>query len=128
MKSSEATGNGSKGDGKDGSNGVVPGEMYKAVGQSVILYDREIWVVTGGMLKVLEGFHHWVARQITGLTERCEAGGEWEYPSVVEPMEAAGLQPIGVYIRRRQSTIAERVDFSPIYELCMEADRMRGTS
>ena len=38
------------------------GYMYKAVVQSVILYVREIWVVTGDMLKVLEGFHHWTAQ------------------------------------------------------------------
>ena len=47
--------------------------------------------------------------------------------SVVEAMEAVGLHPIGVYIRRRQATIAERVDCRPIYEMCTEAERMPGT-
>ena len=34
------------------------GEMYKLVAQLVLLYGRESLVVTGDMLKVLEGFHH----------------------------------------------------------------------
>ena len=46
------------------------GEMYKAVAKSVILYESEIWVVTGEMLKVLEGFHHRAAQHIMGLTEK----------------------------------------------------------
>ena len=38
------------------------GMMYKAVEQSLILYVSERWVVTGEMLKVLEGFYHRAAR------------------------------------------------------------------
>ena len=49
-------------------------------------------------------------------------------PLVVEELETAGPHPIGVYIRRRQATIAERVDFRPIYELYTEAERMPGKS
>ena len=87
----------------------------------MILYGRESWVVTGEIIKVLEGFHHREARRITRITEKRGAGGEWEYPLVVESMEASGLHPIGVYIRRRQTIIAERVDYCPICELCTEA-------
>ena len=54
------------------------GAMYKAVAQLVLLYDREIFVVTGEMLKVLTGFHHQAARRITGMMAKCGAGGEWE--------------------------------------------------
>ena len=54
----------------------------------------------GGILKILEGFHHWVAQRITGLTAKCGTDGEWEYPAVLEAMEAAGLHLIGVYTRR----------------------------
>ena len=43
-------------------------------------------------------------------------------------MEAVGIHPIGVYIRRQQETIEERVDCRPIYELCKEVERMPGTS
>ena len=48
------------------------------------------------MLKVFEGFHHWVAQHIMRLTAKRGVGGEWEYPLVVEAIEAVGIQPIGV--------------------------------
>ena len=56
------------------------GMMYKSVTQLVILYGSDIWVVTGGMLKVLEGFHHRAARQIKGMMAIRGASGEREYP------------------------------------------------
>ena len=103
-----------------GSTVRARGAMYKAVDQSVLLYSIKSWVVTGDMLKVLEGFHHQASRHITGR-------GEWEYPSVVEAMETAVLHPIGVYIRRLQATTAERVACRPIYELCTEKEWIPGT-
>ena len=42
-------------------------------------------------------------------------------------MESTGIHPIGVYIKRRQATIVERVDFRLVYELCTEAEQMPGT-
>ena len=50
------------------------GAMYKGVAQSVILYTSESWLVTGEMLKVLEGFHHQEALRVTGMTANCGAG------------------------------------------------------
>ena len=50
------------------------GMIYKAVAQSVLMYGSLSWVVTGEMLKVLEGFHHQVARRITGMTATYGAG------------------------------------------------------
>ena len=44
------------------------GMLYKAVAKSALLYGSEIWVVTGEILKVLEGFYHWAKRRITGMT------------------------------------------------------------
>ena len=51
--------------------------LYKAVAQAVILYGSEIWVVIGAMLKVLEGFHHRVARQIARKTYRRTVDVDW---------------------------------------------------
>ena len=104
------------------------GMMYKVVAQLVLLYGSEIWVTTGDMLKVLEGFHHREARRIMGMAETRGAGGEWEYPLVVAEMEAAGLHPIRDYIRRRQSTIAENVACLPIDEIYSKEEEMPGTS
>ena len=48
--------------------------LYKAEVKTILLYWSEIWVVTGSMLKVLEGFHHQVAIRIEGKTARCTVG------------------------------------------------------
>ena len=57
------------------------GVINKEVAQSVLLYGIKIWVVTGDMLKVLEGLHHQAAWQTTGMTTKCGAGEEWDHPS-----------------------------------------------
>ena len=54
------------------------GILYKSVVQLELLYGRVGWVVTGFMLKVLEVFHHRVARMIAGMTPRRTTIGEWE--------------------------------------------------
>ena len=46
------------------------GVLYKMVEQTVLFYGSDILVVTGLMLKVLEGFHHRASRRIVGLTDR----------------------------------------------------------
>ena len=56
------------------------GILYKAVAQMVLLYGSESWVVTGAMLKVLEGFHHRTSRRIAGMTAWNAEDREWEYP------------------------------------------------
>ena len=43
------------------------GMLQKAVVQSVLLYGSKSWVVTGDMIKVLDGFHNRVARMSTGV-------------------------------------------------------------
>ena len=90
----------------------------------MILYGSESWVVTGEMLKILEGLHHRAARWITGMTVTCGAVGEWESPLVVAEMESVGLHPIIEYIRKRKAKIVEEVAWRPIYELCVEAELM----
>ena len=45
-----------EGVGKDGTRVQVCGVICKEMAQSVLLYGSESWVVTGAMLKVLEGF------------------------------------------------------------------------
>ena len=98
------------------------GTMYKAVAQLVILYGREIWMVTGAMLKVLEVFHHQAAMWITGMMVTHGLGREWEYPLVVAALKAVGIHPIMEYIRSQQATMEEKMVCQPIYEICVEAD------
>ena len=61
---------------RTGSKVRSHGVIYKTVAQSVLLYGRESWVVTGEMLNVLTEFHQRTARRITGMTAKCWAGEE----------------------------------------------------
>ena len=69
---------------KTGATVRVRGVMYKATVQLVLLYGSGRWVVTRVMLKVIEGFHHRVAINILGITERYNMSGEWKYTPVAE--------------------------------------------
>ena len=58
--------------------------MYNAVVHAVLLYGRKIWVVMEVMMKVMDGFHNIIDRQITGMIAMSGAGREWEWSSVAE--------------------------------------------
>ena len=117
-----------EGDLKTGVLVRTQGTMYKAVMQSVFLYKSPSWVVTGSMLKVLEGLHHRVARRIMGMTSRCKKSGEWEWPPVTEALETAVICPIKEYKHLRENTVAAQLGYGPVYELCMGTERIPGTS
>ena len=85
------------------------GAMYKAVLKSVLSYGSESWLVTRDILKVLMEFRHQAVQRTTGMMKKCGAGVVWEYSVVDEAIDAAVIYPIGVYIKRRQTTIAEIV-------------------
>ena len=85
------------------------GMMYNGVSQSVLLYGSESWVVTGEMLKLLQGFHRWAARLITEMTTTRGTVNGWEYLPLILALESARLHPIWDYIRRCQANIAEKV-------------------
>ena len=74
---------------KTGATFQARGLIYEAEVQSVLLYISEIWVVMGEMLKALEGFHHRIARRITGMTAQSITGRGWEWPPVAEALETA---------------------------------------
>ncbi len=113
---------------KQGASMRCRGLFYKAVVQSVLLYGCETWVVKEGMLKVLEGFHHRVARRITGRTARRLPNGEWRYPCVKKALRKAGLWSMREYIRRRQARMVEYLATRPIYDLCREIEALPGSA
>ena len=101
------------------------GNFYKAIVQSVLLYGCETWTVTPTMMKVLEGFHHKVARRIAHMMPY-QVDGEWFYPPLKDALATAGLFPVKEYIRRRQATITQYVALRPIHQLCQDAPRSTG--
>ena len=50
---------------KEGANPKAMASIYKAVVQAVLLFGSETWVLTLGMEKKLQSFHHSCARYIT---------------------------------------------------------------
>ena len=103
--------------------------FYKAVVQSVLLYGCETRVITSQVLDVLAGFHHRVARRLSGKRPYLHpVENKWVYPPVKEDLEGAGLYPIEHYIRVRQNTLAANVATRPILELCRESDRLSGSA
>ena len=104
------------------------GEIYKALVESVLLCGSKSWVVTEEILKVLTEFCQQAAPWIMVMTAKHGAGREWGYPAVEEAMDSAGIHPMIVYIKRRQTTIYERLSCWPVYAFCMEVERMSGTS
>ena len=84
-------------------------------------------MVTREMLKILTAFHYRAAQQITAMTEKLGAEGEWKYPAVDEAIDSMGIHPIGVYIKRQKTNIAERVACWYGYALFTEAERIPGT-
>ena len=102
--------------------------MYKAVVQAMLMYGSKIWVVTGAMMMVLEGFHHRIARRIAGMTVSKGDVVELECSLVDTTLEITGIWPIREYLRRRQETIAEYVSGRPIYILFTGLEMMDGYS
>ena len=92
--------------------------FYKAVVQSVLLFGCETWVITSQVLEVLGGFHHRVARRLSG-----------KHPYVLdESSEEAGLYSVKHYMGVRQNTLAANVATRPIQELCRESEWMPGST
>ena len=101
--------------------------FYKALAQSVLLYGCETWQLTPALLAPLRGFHHRVARQITGKLPALQ-NGQWVIPPIDEALDEAGLYPIEWYIRVQQSTLVDKVANRPLLTLCDGAERRSGYS
>ena len=94
----------------DGLRPKAAAMFYKAVVQAVLLYGAETWSVTPPMLQALRGFHHRVARQLTGKVGRyLPREDRWYYPPIEEALEEAGLFRMEVYINRQQNTMVDYV-------------------
>ena len=80
------------------------------------------------MIKVLDMFHHWIARRITVNTDQIVGEEGWEWPLKEEATEELGMWPIWEYVQRWQAKIAEYIATHPILEFCNGSERMPGSS
>ena len=84
--------------------------FYKAIVQSVLLFGSETWNLTASQLQALTGFHHRVARRLSGRMPYRDAHlGRWVYPLIEEALEIAGLSPLEEYILQCRWTIFTQV-------------------
>jgi hypothetical protein len=90
--------------------------FYKVIVQTVLLYSCECWTITPTMLKILRGFHHRVIRRITGKVARLEQG-VWIYPPIREALAESNMEPIEVYIQRRQARMVQALALRPMIPL-----------
>jgi len=77
-------------------------------------------------MSALRGFHHRVARQITGKQPR-KQGDTWVYPPTADALEEAGMHTMEEYIARRQRRLVDYVATRPIYEVADGTIRLSGT-
>ena len=68
--------------------------LYKSDVQIDVIYCSEIWVIKNYMMKVMEGFHHHIARWITGRSVWGIGAQLWECLTVDEALDITGLWPI----------------------------------
>ena len=114
--------------GRQGASPKTCGHLYVAVVQSLLLYGAETWVVSPDMLSILSGFHNRCARRIAGLHPRLDRRtNTWVRGDMEEVYKLTSLRPIEEYLQKRQNTIAEYVATRPIYHLCRESSRKRGS-
>ena len=112
---------------KHGASKKALGMFYRAVVQAVLLHGCETWTFTKAMCTALEGFHHRVARRITGKVA-WKVGDDWIWPSLVGILPEAGLFSIRECVHRRQATMVDYVATRPIHDLCRAAQRRPGSS
>jgi hypothetical protein len=103
--------------------------FYTSIVQSTLLYEAETWDATEKVLKALAGFHHRVARRLSGRTLRylCRTD-EWVYPPNDEALAATGMATTikSTVTARQESLLVERIATRPILEICREEERLPG--
>ena len=95
------------------------GRFYVVVVQAVILFWSETWFLTPQLDKYLKGFHHGAVRRMVIMGPKLRRGGTWVYTPIGSALEMLELEDIGVYIARRQNTVAQCILTRPIMDLCL---------
>ena len=78
------------------------------------------------MKSALGGFHHRVARRLTGQEPRKGQYGGWVYLPLEDVMAEAGFQEMETYLSVGQNTVAQYIATIPIMDLCLAAKRRPG--
>ena len=95
--------------------------------QAVMLYGLETWVVTPHIGRVLDGFHHRVARRLMVRQHRRGRYSLWVYPSIEDVLVEAVLQEVETYVSLQQNTVAQFISTRPIMDLFLVTERRPGS-
>ena len=78
----------------------------------------------------MRGFHIHAAYRIAKVNKpkRMPGSAGWWYPSSKDVLEEVGLYTIDHYIGVRRESISSYIRDRPIFQLCMEGQRKRGSS
>jgi hypothetical protein len=106
----------------------VCGVFYIEIVQAVLLFGSETWKLSPLSLKSLEGFHIRAARCMAGKMPTKNPDRTWTYPSSRDVLKAVGLQMIDHYIGARWETIARFIVDGPLFALCRDGNRKRGSA
>ena len=98
----------------------MPRRFYIAVVQVILLFGLETWVVTLHIKRLWGGFHHRVARRISGNMPWWRTEGTWKYSPLVGAMRASGLKEIKIYISRQQNTVVQYIANRPNMDLYVD--------
>ncbi len=105
----------------------VYGMFCKATVQAVLLFRSELWKLSPSSLKSLEGFHTRAAHRMAGKEPTRNLDGTWTFPSSIDVLKAVGLWMIDHYIGVCQETIARFIVNQPLFVLCWDGERKRGS-
>ncbi len=105
----------------------VCGVFYKATVQAVLLFGSETWKLSPSSLKSLEGFHVRAVRCMAGKMPTRNPDETWTYPSSRDVLKAVGLWTIGHYLGVCWDTIAHFIMDRPLFVLCWDGERKRGS-
>ena len=94
---------------REGARPQVSGFFFKAIVQSVLIFDAEMWVVTPHIGRFLGGFQDQVARRLMGRLPQQILDGRWVYTSAEAAREEAGLELMETYIWKRHNTVAQYI-------------------
>ena len=114
---------------RENASSRVCARFYIATVQAVLLFGSETWNITPTAMKRLEGFHIRAAyRMAVENRPRREPDGSWTYPSSEDVLKEVGLRNIDHYVEVRRQTIAKFVVNRPVFDFCVNAERLRGSS
>jgi hypothetical protein len=104
------------------------GIFYEATMQSILLFGSETWNLSPSSLKLLEGFHIRATWRFAGKRPMKLPDGTWTYPNLAQVLEDVGLKTVAHYIAVCWQHIANYILNKPIFTMCMDGVRRRGSS